>query len=86
MNSKPVATLVTVATLLLAVLVALSGTGLLSGRAAALVASGILIVNAVLGVITHGKVTPTANPRNDAGQRLVPATTSGVDPRDRAVS
>jgi uncharacterized membrane protein YphA (DoxX/SURF4 family) len=72
MNSKPVATLVTVATLLLAVLVALAGTGLLTGRAAALVASGILIVNAVLGVIAHGKSTPTANPRNDAGERLVP--------------
>lgn len=72
MKSRPVATLISVATVLLALLTTLAGTGALSGKAAAWVTAGILVINAVLGIITRGKVTPTANPRNDAGERLVP--------------
>jgi len=72
MKSKPVATLVAVATVLLAVLTALAGTGVLSGRAAAYVSGAILIVNAVLGVLAHGQVTPVARPRDASGRPLVP--------------
>lgn len=31
------------------------------------------VVAATLGLITRGVVTPLANPRNNAGERLVPA-------------
>lgn len=72
MNSKPVATLVTVATVALAILTALAGTGVLSGRAAAIAAAAIAVINAVLGAITHGKVTPLARPRDSSGRPLVP--------------
>jgi hypothetical protein len=72
MNSKPVATLVTVATLALAVLTALAGTGVLSGKAAAWCAAAILVLNAGLGVVAHGKVTPVANPKSSDGRPLVP--------------
>lgn len=73
MNTKPVATLVTVATVLLALLTALAGTGVLSGKAAAYVAAGIGLLNVILGVVTHGKVTPVAAPRDNAGRPLVPS-------------
>lgn len=72
MKTKPVATLVAIATVLLAVLTALAGTGVLTGRAAACVAGAILIINAVLGVIAHGNVTPVANPKDSSGRPLVP--------------
>lgn len=72
MNSKPVATLVTVATVALALLTALAGTGVLSGKTAALVAAGIGVLNAVLGLVAHSKVTPLANPRDNGGRALVP--------------
>lgn len=72
MNSKPVATLVTVATVALALLTALAGTGVLSGKAAAWVASGILVLNAVLGIVAHSMVTPVANPKDSSGRPLVP--------------
>lgn len=35
-------------------------------------AAGVLTV--VLGVLAHGRVTPTAAPQDDAGNRLVPAS------------
>jgi hypothetical protein len=72
MNSKPVATLVTVATVALAVLTALAATGVLSGKAAAFVAGAILILNAGLGVVAHSKVTPLAAPMSADGRPLVP--------------
>lgn len=72
MNSKPVATLVTVGTVLLALLTALAGTGVLSGKLAAVVAGGIAILNAVLGVVAHSKVTPLAKPQDSTGRPLVP--------------
>lgn len=72
LSSKPVATLVSVTSTLLGVLTVLAGTGVLSGRAAAWVAGGILVCNAVLGILAHGNVTPVAAPRARDGRRLVP--------------
>jgi len=72
MNSKPVATLVTVGTVLLALLTALAGTGVLSGKVAAIVSGAILVINALLGVVAHSKVTPLAAPKDSTGRPLVP--------------
>jgi hypothetical protein len=72
MKSRPVATLVTVATVALAVLTALAGTGVLSGKAAALAAAAIALLNGILGAIAHGNVTPLANPKDSSGRPLVP--------------
>jgi hypothetical protein len=72
MNSKPVATLVAVATVALALLVALAGTGVLTGKAAAYLAAAIAVLNLGLGYIAHQKVTPVANPKAADGTPLVP--------------
>lgn len=72
MNSKPVATLVSVGTVLLALLTALAGTGVLSGKTAAIVAGAIAVINALLGVVAHSKVTPLAKPMSSDGRPLVP--------------
>lgn len=72
MNSKPVATLVAVATVALAVLVALAGTGVLTGRAAAVVATAIGVLNLALGYVAHQKVTPLAKPVDAQGRPLTP--------------
>jgi len=72
MNSKPVATLVAVGTVMLAILTALAGTGVLSGKVAAVVAGAILVINALLGVVAHSNVTPLANPKDSSGRPLVP--------------
>jgi hypothetical protein len=74
MNSKPVVTLVTVATVLLALLTALAGTGVLSGKVAAIVSGAILVINALLGVVAHGMVTPVSNPHDNSGRALVPVS------------
>jgi hypothetical protein len=72
MNSKPVATLVSVATVLLAALVALAGTGVLTGRTAALAAAAIGVLNVVLGYVAHQKVTPLEKPVDAQGRPLTP--------------
>lgn len=72
MNSKPVVTLVAVGSVLLALLTALAGTGVLSGQAAAVAAGAIAVINALLGVATHNRVTPVANPKDSSGRPLVP--------------
>lgn len=72
MKREPVAILVAVATVLLAALSALAGTGVLSGRAAAVVTAAVAALNLVLGVLLRGAVTPVADPRSSAGEPLVP--------------
>jgi hypothetical protein len=71
-RKRPVATLLSVATTLLTILTVLAGTGVLSGRAAAIVAAAIALLNLILGVKTHGQVTPLAAPRDAGGRPLVP--------------
>lgn len=71
-SSKPIATLIAVGTVLLALLTALAGTGVLSGKTAAIVAGAILVINALLGVVAHSKVTPLAAPKSSDGRPLVP--------------
>jgi hypothetical protein len=70
MNSKPVATLITVGTVVLAVITALLGTGVLSAPQAAWLTAASAVLNAVLGVIAHGKVTPLAAPKDRFGNPL----------------
>lgn len=72
MNSKPVATMTTILTVALAVLTALAGTGVLSGKVAAIVSGGVGLLTAVLGWITHSNVTPVSNPKSADGRPLVP--------------
>lgn len=72
MNSKPVVTLVSVLTVALALLTTLAGTGVLSGKAAAVVSGLIGAITVVLGIVTHGKVTPVAAPKDNSGRPLVP--------------
>jgi len=72
MNSKPVAVMTSVVTVALAVLTALAGTGVLSGKTAALASGAVAILTAVLGILTHGKVTPVAAPKDNGGRPLVP--------------
>lgn len=78
MSSKPVATLVAVGTVLLALLTALAGTGVLSGKMAAVVAGAIAVINALLGVAAHNRVTPVSNPRAADGRPLVPLSHPGA--------
>jgi len=70
----PLATLATWAASVLAVLVLLQTNGILTGQAAhwAEVAAGVLQV--LLTVYARSKVTPVANPKDDLGRPLVPAT------------
>jgi hypothetical protein len=77
---KPVAWMTT----LLSVLVALEALD----RAAHLLPAGwspyllgaIAALTAVLGALTHGAVTPLAQPRDDAGNPLVPKWAAGDTP------
>ena len=71
---NPVAWMTTVLTVLIAVDAALGGTGAYPPAVAAWVGAAIAFLTTLLGVLTHGKVTPTARPRGAAGERLVPAT------------
>jgi hypothetical protein len=41
----------------------------------------VAIVGAAGGVIVQGQVTPLSSPRNEEGQRLVPATSGAPEPR-----
>lgn len=54
--TNPVAKLVTLVTVLLGGLVALQGTGLLVGGAAAWVTAAVAVLTAVLGTLTHKAV------------------------------
>jgi hypothetical protein len=71
-KTSPVTTLVTIGTVLLAVLTALAGTGVLSGKAAAIVSGAILVINALLGIVAHNNATPVAAPKDSSGRPLVP--------------
>lgn len=70
----PIATLATWATMVLAALILLQANGILTGSAAhwADVIAGALQV--ALTVYARSHVTPVANPKDDLGRPLVPAT------------
>jgi len=72
-RQNPVAALATVVSLLVAADAALEPLGVLTAHQSALIGGGIAILTAILGVFTHGAVTPLANPRDNDGQPLVSA-------------
>jgi hypothetical protein len=72
-KQNPVAMLATLVALLTAADGTLEGLHILSPSVAAWAAGAIAVLTAVLGVVTHGKVTPLANPRDNAGRPLTPA-------------
>lgn len=72
-KKSPVAFTTTTMTLLLAVLVYLQGTGLITGAAAAWIAAAVGVLQIVLGVLTRGSVTPVVAPMDNDGNALVPA-------------
>lgn len=47
---------------------------ILPDKVHAYVLMGIALLTVVLGQLARGKVTPTAAPRSDTGERLVPAS------------
>jgi hypothetical protein len=72
-KTRPVAVMTTILTALIAVAAALIGAHVFSPAVAAVVGVVVAVLTAVLGVITHGNVTPTANPHDDFGRPLFPA-------------
>jgi len=59
-------------TLLLAVLVYLQGTNLVTGAAATWLTTAVGILQVILGFAVRAKVTPVANPKDNLGRALVP--------------
>lgn len=72
-TKAPVATLVSVMTVLLAVLLYLQGTGLITGQAATWITLAIGILQVLLGLYARSKATPVADPKDDMGRQLIPA-------------
>jgi len=71
-TKSPVATLVAAMTALLAVLVYLQGTGLITGQAAVWVGVAVGVLQVLLGLYARSKATPVADPKDDQGRALVP--------------
>jgi hypothetical protein len=70
-KTAPVATLVSVMTAVLAVLVYVQSTGVVTGTAATAMGLVAGIINVLLGLYARGQVTPLADPRDDSGRALV---------------
>jgi len=70
----PLATLITWGTTLLAVLIVLQGSGVLTGRAAQWVDAGAGFLQVVLTAYARQHVTPLAAPKDAVGHKLVPAS------------
>lgn len=68
----PIASLIAWATTVLAVLVVLQTSGLLTGQAAQWVNLAAGALQVVLTAYAKSKVTPVANPKDDLGRKLVP--------------
>lgn len=68
----PVATWLTVGTVLLGALTALQAAGVLTGRVAAWVSAAVVVLNLILGVRVHAAVTPLSRPRDAIGRPLTP--------------
>jgi hypothetical protein len=73
-KQNPVAMLTTLVALLTAADGTLEGLHFLSPSVAAWAAGAIAVLTAVLGVVTHGKVTPLVNPHDDLGRALTPVS------------
>lgn len=71
-RKAPIASLLAVATVMLATLTTLQGTGLLHGKAAAWVDAVVGLLNVLLGLYARTHATPIDNPKDRAGRPLVP--------------
>ena len=71
-KTKPMLMAVGIMTLMYGADVALIGTNVLHGGAAAIATAIATVLNAVLGVAAHNQSTSLADPRNRAGEKLVP--------------
>lgn len=69
---QPVAWMSTVLTVMVAVEAVNEGAHLLPAAWTPYLLGAIAVLTAILGVLTHGAVTPLARPRDDAGVPLVP--------------
>jgi len=74
----PLSTVIGWGLTVLAILVALQGAGILTGRAAATVNLIAAIVQIALTTIARQKVTPVIDPTDDAGRQLVPRPGSPI--------
>ena len=74
-KAAPVATLVTIMTALLAVLVYLQGTGLITGQAAVWVGVAVGVLQVLLGLYARKHATPVVDPHDNQGRQLVPVPT-----------
>jgi hypothetical protein len=70
----PLATLITWGTTLLAVLIVLQGSGVLTGRAAQWVDAAAGFLQVVLTAYARQHVTPLTAPKDASGRRLVPVS------------
>jgi hypothetical protein len=70
----PITTIVAWGTTLLAVLIVLQGSGILTGRAAQWVDATAGLIQMVLTAYAKTHVTPVAAPKDAAGRKLVPAS------------
>jgi hypothetical protein len=71
---QPVAWATSLLTVLVAVEAVNEGAHLLPASWSPYLLGAIAALTAILGVLTHGAVTPLARPRDDAGVALVPVT------------
>jgi len=77
----PLSTVIGWGLTVLAILTALQGAGILTGRVAHVVNLIAAIVQIALTTIARQKVTPVANPKDDLGRQLVPVRTPPVGGR-----
>jgi hypothetical protein len=75
MKQNPVAFLTTLVAVLTGLDGTLAGLHVLTATQSAWAAGLIAVLTAVLGIVTHGKVTPVANPKDSSGRPLVPLST-----------
>lgn len=74
----PLATVIGWAVSVLAVLVALQETGVLTGELAKWVNTAVILINVLLTAYAKRHVTPVANPRDNAGRKLAPQRPGGA--------
>lgn len=70
-KTAPVSTLITIMTALLAVLIYVQSTGVVTGQAATVMGLVAGIINVLLGLYARSQVTPLADPTDNAGRALV---------------
>lgn len=72
------AILTTVYTILAAVTAVIVERDLLSDTITAYLVGAVAVLAAILGVITHSKVTPLSDPRDNQGRPLFPYKPGGI--------